>query len=61
MSGLLHTSLNTGWLTEGGGVGSSSQCEGRLVAKQPGAGAEGRSAGGGGAEPGRLITEQTLL
>lgn len=44
-------------LTECGGVGASPQREGGLVAKQPGAGAEGRGAGGGGAEPGCLITE----
>lgn len=42
-------------LTEGGGVGSCPQREGGLVSKQPGAGAKGRGAGGGGAKPGRLI------
>lgn len=51
--------LNIRGLTEGGGVGSSSQREGRLIAKQPGA--KGRGTGGGGAEPSRLISKQTLL
>lgn len=53
------TGLNTGELTESGGVGSRSQREGRLVAKQPRT--KGRGAGGGGAEPSRLIPKQTLL
>lgn len=49
--------VNAGRRTEAGRVGSGPQCERRLVAKETGAGAKGRGAGGGGAEPGRLITE----
>lgn len=44
-------------LTEGGGVSPSPQREGGLVAKQPGAGAKGWGAGGGGAKPGCFITK----
>ena len=44
-------------LTKGRGVGSGSQRKSRLVAKESSAGAEGGSASGGGAEPGRFITE----
>lgn len=51
------STLNSSRPTEGGRVSSGSKCERRLVAKEPGAGAEGRGAGGGRAKPGRLITK----
>lgn len=57
----LFSTVYTETHTKRGGVGSGAQREGGLVAKQPGAGAKRRGAGGGGPKPSRLVTEQTRL